>query len=63
MATTDTTTTDSTTDDNAAIIRDAHDRILQAIADLKAIGVAVPIALHLAAHAIARHPINDRRKP
>jgi hypothetical protein len=49
MATTDTTTTDTTTDDNAAIIRDAHDRILQAIADLKAIGVAVPIALHLAA--------------
>jgi hypothetical protein len=48
MATADTTTTDTTTDDNAAIIRDAHDRILQAIADLKTIGVAVPIALHLA---------------
>ena len=34
-------------------IRDAHAAIVQAIVDLKAIGVPVPIALHRAAHALA----------
>ena len=34
-------------------IRDAHAAIVQAIADLKAIGVPVPMALHRACHALA----------
>jgi hypothetical protein len=34
-------------------IRDAHAAIQQAIVDLKAIGVPVPMALYLAAHALA----------
>jgi len=38
--------------DNDAL-RDAHTAIVQAIADLKAIGVPVPIALHKACHALA----------
>jgi hypothetical protein len=34
-------------------IRDAHAAIVRAIAELRALGVAVPIALHQAAHALA----------
>ena len=33
-------------------LRDAHIRIRNAIAELKALGVSVPISLHLAMHAI-----------
>ena len=34
-------------------IRDAHEHVKQAIAELKAAGVTVPIALHKAAHALS----------
>lgn len=34
-------------------LRDAHAAIVRAIAELKAAGVPVPIALHRAAHALA----------
>jgi hypothetical protein len=36
-----------------AEIREAHAAIVRAIAELRALGVAVPIALHQAAHALA----------
>jgi hypothetical protein len=38
---------------NDAEIREAHAAIVRAIAELRALGVAVPIALHQAAHALA----------
>lgn len=34
-------------------LRDAHAAIKQAIADLRALGIAVPISLHQAAHALS----------
>jgi hypothetical protein len=34
-------------------IRDAHAALVKAIAELRALGVAVPMALHQAAHALA----------
>lgn len=34
-------------------LKDAHTAIIAAIAELRAIGVPVPIALHRAAHALA----------
>jgi hypothetical protein len=34
-------------------IRDARAAVIRAIAELRAMGVAVPIALHLAVHAMA----------
>ncbi len=38
---------------NDAEIRDAHAAIVRAIAELRALNVAVPIALHQAAHALS----------
>lgn len=35
------------------ILRDAHAAIVQAIADLRAAGIEVPMSLHLAAHALS----------
>lgn len=32
--------------------RQSYERLVQAIADLKAAGIAVPMALHLAVHAL-----------
>ena len=43
-------------------IRDAHAAIARAIADLKAINVAVPISLHRAAHAL-HYAIAARPEP
>jgi hypothetical protein len=41
----------SNTDTTA--LADAHRRIIQAIADLKAAGIPVPASLYLAAHALS----------
>jgi len=41
-----------TNTDNTALA-DAHAAIVQAIADLKAAGIAVPMSLHLAVHALS----------
>jgi hypothetical protein len=34
-------------------LRDAHEAIVRAIADLRALGITVPISLHRAAHALS----------
>jgi hypothetical protein len=34
-------------------LRDAYAAIVQAIAELKALGIAVPISLHMAVHALS----------
>jgi hypothetical protein len=39
--------------ETTASLRDAHRRIIQAIADLKALNVPVPASLYLAAHALS----------
>ena len=40
---------------------DAHRSILESIATLKAAGIAVPISLHKAAHALA-YAVDEKRK-
>jgi hypothetical protein len=42
-------------------LREAHAAIVRAIAELRALGVAVPIALHQAAHALAYAERSDCR--
>jgi hypothetical protein len=42
-------------------LRGAHAAIVRAIAELRALGVAVPIALHQAAHALAYAERSDCR--
>jgi hypothetical protein len=41
------------TDTKDAALADAHAAILQAISDLRAMGVTPPISLHRAAHALS----------
>jgi uncharacterized linocin/CFP29 family protein len=43
-------------------IREAHAAIVKAIADLRAAGIEVPMALHRAAHALA-HALREREDP
>jgi hypothetical protein len=43
-----------------ATVVDAHRSILESIATLKAAGIAVPISLHKAAHALS-YAVNDRK--
>jgi hypothetical protein len=42
-------------------LREAHAAIVRAIAELRALGVAVPIALHQAAHALTYAERSDCR--
>ncbi len=44
-------------------IKDAREHIAQAIAELKAANVTVPLALHRAAHALSYAVASDPNKP
>jgi hypothetical protein len=46
--------------DNTDALRDAHTQIVRAIAELRAAGIAVPISLHRACHALS-YAIDDCR--
>ena len=49
-------------DTSTTTIGDVHKVLKQAIADLEAMGIAVPAALYLAA-ILAQHHADDRRRP